>query len=74
MAKLHKERPVPEMCTGRARESNTKCEVIAEPGYFYKKYGKCFARVDMIRARQIEKEIKENQAYIKTRRGLAVNS
>ena len=51
------QRPVPEMCTGCARDRRTTCEVIVEPGFMYQNRGSCFARVNAARAREIEKEI-----------------
>ena len=55
---ITKQRPVPEMCLGCARDKRTKCEVITEPGWLYEHRGICFAWVNEARAKEIEKEIK----------------
>jgi hypothetical protein len=47
-----------EECKGCARAGRILCKVIKEPGYFWDKYGYCFARVDHARAAEIEGEIK----------------
>ena len=47
-----------EECKGCAREGRNICKLIKEPGYFWNKYGHCFAKVDHARAAEIEEEIK----------------
>lgn len=51
------QRPVPEMCTGCARNKRIWCDVILEPGYIYAHRGKCFAKVTPAGAMEIEDEI-----------------
>jgi len=50
-------RPVPEMCTGCARNLIDTCVIITEPKYIYKHRRSCFAKIDAARAWEIEKEI-----------------
>ena len=57
-------RPVAE-CLGCARDRKTRCEIIEEPGYFWGKYGRCFAMVTAEQARQIEQQIRINMGQIK---------
>jgi hypothetical protein len=54
---LETQRPIPKMCLGCARDKGVTCEVISNPEFIYEHRGKCFARVNGIRAREIEKEI-----------------
>ena len=64
-----KQRPVPEMCLGCARDKGVKCEIITEPGFIYDNRGRiCFARVNAARAKQIEKEIAFVAGFRDTRR------
>lgn len=55
---MTKEKPVPEMCDGCARNKNMYCEVIKAPGWLYEHRGICFAWVNEARAKEIEAEIK----------------
>ena len=58
MATTAKEKPVPEMCDGCARNKNMYCEVIKAPGWLYEHREICFAWVNEARAKEIKKEIK----------------
>jgi hypothetical protein len=58
---MAKEKPVPEMCAGCARNKKTYCgEVIKAPGWLYEHHprGICFAWINEARAKEIEAEIK----------------
>jgi hypothetical protein len=63
----HKDTLVEE-CKGCARAGRILCKVIKEPGYFWDKYGYCFARVDHARAAEIEEEIKLAPSNTKPRK------
>ena len=55
---MAKEKPVPEMCDGCARNKKMYCEVIKAPGWLYEHRGICFAWINEARAKEIEAEIK----------------
>jgi len=54
---LDSQRPIPKMCLGCARDKGATCEVISNPEFIYEHRGKCFARVNARKAKEIEKEI-----------------
>jgi len=39
---MAKEKPIPEMCTGCARNKNMYCEVIKAPGWLHEHRGDMF--------------------------------
>ena len=56
---MAKEKPIPKMCKGCARNKRTHCEVIKDPEYIYENRGGiCYAWVNPQRAVEIEEEIK----------------
>ena len=55
---MAKEKPIPKMCKGCARNKEFYCVVIKEPEYIYENRGVCFTWVNPQRAAEIEEEIK----------------
>ncbi len=54
----YREEPL-DACKGCARCGRVRCRTIKEPGYFWGRYGRCFARMNKARAEAIEAEIRK---------------
>jgi hypothetical protein len=53
-----RQRPIDGMCDDCARRKKTHCDVLLEPAYIHEQHeGKCWAKVDATRAKEIEEEI-----------------
>ncbi len=61
---MSKEKPIPEMCKGCARNKKMYCEIIKRPEYIYKRRKICFSWVDAKRAAEIEEEIRANTGAV----------
>lgn len=52
------EQIVKEMCSGCGWVNGKFCRVIREPDWIFKHRGKCFAKVTLERAKEIDNEIR----------------